>query len=304
MKTSNSKLQTPNKLQTSNFKSHGSGVHLDTATGVRPSRAQQAPMAGARLSVSARGGSRTLLRPGTGALRKPPRSVVAVKGYIRVRFGAWNLVFLPRRAGVRQRGGGWSLVFGVWCFVALDTGAAETNSDFPEKLLPLQPLHPELPPSLWEQHSALIITGAILILALAGLLLWRLLRPSVATPVPPAFAARQTLEPLRARSEDGATLSLISQALRHYTTAAFTLPAQEMTTTEFCRAISAHDRIGSELSAGLADFLSRCDERKFAPPSPVQPLDAVNRAFRFIDQLEETRTRTNVAGQAGPLPPK
>jgi len=48
----------------------------------------------------------------------------------------WSLELLPRRAKARQRGGGWSLEFGVWSFPCYS----------PCELLPGAPLLPCVPP--------------------------------------------------------------------------------------------------------------------------------------------------------------
>jgi hypothetical protein len=86
-------------------------------------------------------------------------------------------------------------------------------------------------------------------------------------------------------------LSRISQLLRHYFTVAFALPPGEMTTTEFCSAITAHPLIGPELAANVGEFLRRCDQRKFAPEPPSTPLDAVSTAFGLIDPAEARRNQ-------------
>ncbi len=121
---------------------------------------------------------------------------------------------------------------------------------------------------------------------LVGAAVWFLTRPKPPVVVPPEVQARQALEPLRQQPEDGALLSQVSQILRHYVTAAFHLPPGELTTTEFCRAIAGHERVGPELSAALSDFLRQCDQRKFSLPAPAPPLSAVAQALKLIDQAQ------------------
>jgi 7-keto-8-aminopelargonate synthetase-like enzyme len=71
--------------------------------------------------------------------------------------------------------------------------------------------------------------------------------------------------------------------------AAFDLPPDELTTTEFCRAIAGHDQIAPELSAALSDFLRQCDQRKFSPSPPTLPLSAAAHALKLIDQAQTRR---------------
>jgi hypothetical protein len=166
--------------------------------------------------------------------------------------------------------------------------ASDTNSDL-DKIPPLRPLQPELPPSFWDQHGWLIGLGSAAVLALLAGAIWWLTRPRPPVIISAAVQARQGLEPLRPQPEDGLLLSRISQILRHYIAETFALPSGELNTTEFCRAIAAHPHIGPKLSIALTEFLRRCDERKFAPAPPAPPLDAVAQAFQFIDQAEARR---------------
>ena len=164
---------------------------------------------------------------------------------------------------------------------------------------PLRPPRTELPPGLWEQYGAWIVVGAVLLSAAAGAGLWLLVRPKPPVVVPPAALARQELEVLRQRSEDGVLLSRVSQVLRRYVSAAFGLPPGEMTTTDFNRAIGTRNDIGPEIVGALGDFLRRCDERKFAPLPPQPPLGAVEEAAKLIGRAEARR-----AALAAAQPPK
>ena len=78
------------------------------------------------------------------------------------------------------------------------------------------------------------------------------------------------------------------------------LPNGEMTTTEISRHLSAHPKIGPELSANFAEFLQRSDIRKFAAPdpAPAAPLDAVSQALNLIEKAEARR-----ANPGHPTPP-
>ncbi len=61
--------------------------------------------------------------------------------------------------------------------------------------------------------------------------------------------------------------------LRRYVVAAFELPPDELVTSEFCRLLAGHERIGPELAAAVGEFLRRCDEHKFAPPHSPTPME-------------------------------
>lgn len=187
------------------------------------------------------------------------------------RRGAWCLVLL------------WSLVFGAWSF-----SIAATNPFDPDFIPPLRPPRAEIPPTFWEQHGLWIVIGSIALLAVICVAIWLLShrRPPIA--VPPEVRARQALEKLRERAEDGVVLSWVSQILRRYATSAFGLASGELTTTEFCTVIAGNGNVGPELAASMAEFLRTCDERKFAA-SPSKPaLGAAAQALKLI-QLAEVR---------------
>ncbi len=150
----------------------------------------------------------------------------------------------------------------------------------------LRPPRGELPPGFWEKYGLLTVVGALLAFGLLGVALWFLTRRKpVAMPAPETLA-RQALEPLRRQPEAGALLSRVSQILRHYLIAAFGLPPEELTRTEFCRVLLDNREVGPELSAGIGEFLRRCDERKFAPSVPQPALGAAEQALEFIQAAE------------------
>ena len=150
-------------------------------------------------------------------------------------------------------------------FSALSVSAQTPTNPLP----PLSPACPEIPPTFWEQHGTAILAGSVALIALAAVILWKLLQPEPAIVLPPEIVAREALVQLQRRPEDGKALSEISQILRRYVVAAFDLSAAELTTAEFCAALSASDRIGRELAQTISGFLRECDERKFAPPGRV-----------------------------------
>jgi hypothetical protein len=168
---------------------------------------------------------------------------------------------------------------------------AATNAVSDEEIPPLRPPRDEIPPSLVEQYGSWLIAGGILAVAVAGAIIWFLTRPKPAVAVPPAVQARSALEPLGHQTEDGALLSHVSYIMRRYVAAAFGLPRAELTTAEFCTALTGLESVGPDLSKEICRFLIECDRRKFAPSStapPVLPPGAVARAYQLID-LAETR---------------
>ncbi len=181
--------------------------------------------------------------------------------------------------------------------------AEELNTS--NALTSLRPPRPVMPPDFWEQYGAWAVAGGVfVILAAVGLVVYAR-KPKPTVTVPPQVEARNALEGLRGRPEDGGLLSRVSQVLRHYMAAAFDLPPGEMTTAEFTRAIALEERIGPELSRLLGEFLHKCDERKFAPkpdgPTPGQEPTAngaVAKALQIIDIAEGRRASLTHAAQS------
>jgi hypothetical protein len=173
------------------------------------------------------------------------------------------------------------LGFGVWNLGFFSIAA--TNVPSSDDIPPLRPPRDLIPPTYWEQHSTAIIVLSIVAVILVFVLLFLLLRPKSQVVIPPEVQARQALEQLRRKPEDGTVLSRVSQILRRYFAAVFKLPPGEMTTTEFCGAITTDTRIGPALSVPLVEFLRGCDERKFSPAPKSSPTgNAVETALRFI----------------------
>jgi hypothetical protein len=182
------------------------------------------------------------------------------------------------------------LAFGIfYSTLSLSLNAA-TNLISADEIPPLRPPRDELPPDFWEQHTASVSIGALLLVLLAGLLIWLWFRPKP-PPVltPPVLQARRELELLRTQPENGLVLSRVSQVVRRYFSIAFILTPDERTTREFCRALSGVTILRPEISAAVADFLQECDHRKFAPAASLPPLDAVSTAERLIAEAEASR---------------
>jgi hypothetical protein len=181
------------------------------------------------------------------------------------------------------------------CVLAPMSVFAITNATPRDEIPPLRPPQGEIPPSFWEQHGAAVVVGCLVALALVGAAIWFLTRPKPRVVVPPEIQARRALEALAKRPEDGAVLSAVSQVVRRYVATAFALPLEELTTTEFCRAIADHEGLGPELAAAVGEFLRRADERKFAPSPPLPPLGAVSHALELIELAENRRAQLRQA---------
>jgi hypothetical protein len=213
-----------------------------------------------------------------------PRSDAPRSHAPRRRFG------LRISAFFRPSGFGFRVLSAALSILAVPLAFAATNSTSSDSIPPLRPPHPEIPPDFWEQHGWWVVLGGLLALALVGAAVWLLTRPKPPVVVPPEIEARHALEALRHQAEDGLLLSRVSQILRRYVAARFSLPPEQLTTTEFCRALAANEQIGPELSGTFADFLRLSDQRKFAPAAPLPPLGAVAQALKLIDEAEARRT--------------
>lgn len=188
----------------------------------------------------------------------------------------------------------------VAVFSAATSTLAQTNTGIATNSLGLLPPYGELPPTFWEQHGTAIIIAGILGLALVAAGLWWWLQPRPVEIPPPEKQAREALERLLQTPEDGAILSDISAILHRYFRDAFGLPAGELTTSEFCRALSSRDQIGPELASAVGGFLRQGDERKFALLKAAEPLGAAARALQLVALGEARRAQLRQSTTAEP----
>ena len=170
---------------------------------------------------------------------------------------------------------------------------AQSTNDVP----PLLPALPEIPPTLWEQHGLLIVVLGVFALALISAAIWWLLQPKAPVPVPIEIQTRNELELLRYPTESGKIISQVSQVLKRYVAVAFELPAGEMTTSEFSRAVAGSEKVGGELAASVSEFLRQCDEQKFSPAVGVQA-SACSRAMELVEQGEARRAELRQVAKA------
>lgn len=186
------------------------------------------------------------------------------------------------------------LLVAIACLPTLVQGS-ETN-----EVLKLAPPYGELPPTFWEQQGGRAILTAVIVLIVFILTLWLVLRPRPVPPVPLEVRTRRALEALQGRSEDGVLLSEISQILRRYVATAFGLPNDECTTAEFSRRISTNEALGAELAVAIVKFLETCDVRKFAPTTPVAPMNAVAQARELFERAEVRRQQAAASASKTP----
>ena len=185
------------------------------------------------------------------------------------------------------------LLIASFCLLPFASSAlAQSNTN---TLPSLAPAYGELKPTFWEQHHIVVLVGSIVLILLAGMIIWLLLRPRPPVPVPPETLARETFEKLRPQPENGKVLSEISHALRSYVVAAFGFPAGEYTTAEFSAALVKTDKIAADQAGLISCFLRECDERKFAPSNPSNPLNAAERALEIVSNLEKQRASLDVS---------
>jgi hypothetical protein len=210
------------------------------------------------------------------------KSVGKTKGHLSSpsRFaGFWALIWIS------------SLAFRISC------SAAELPLD--EPIPPLRPPRGPLPPTFWEAWVGWVIGGGALFFILLAGLIWLLVRAKAPLIIPPEAQARNALGALRGQPESGLLLSRVSQIVRAYFSAAFALPAGELTTSELCRAIEERQEISVQLKGEVSDFLRSCDERKFSPtPAPAPIIGAVIRADKLIETAEAQRAELQAAAQA------
>lgn len=199
---------------------------------------------------------------------------------------------------------GFRVVVGSVALLLAPALHAATNLISVDEIPPLAPPRGEITPGFWEQYVSWVIFAALLLLLMAGALVWVLLRPKP-PPVmtPPALEAQEQLKSLSAQVESGEVLSHVSRILRHYFSLTFGLPPAERTTTEFSRALAALPQVGSDLSGSVSDFLRQCDERKFAPSPPQPPMGAIATASNLIERAESARTAFAAAANPPLAPP-
>ena len=193
----------------------------------------------------------------------------------------------------------WAMLLAIATSLSLSARAAGPEEAV--KVPMLRPAHAEILPSFWEQYGLWVVLAGLVVIGLAAFVVWLLTRPQAPVVIPPEVQARQALGALPAQATDGATLSRISQILRHYVRRTFELPPVELNTTEFCQVLANHPKIGLALALALGEFLRDNDVRKFSPASLTLPaVSPVTQALALIDKCEARRA--DLAGQSTASP--
>src|SRR2546430_2871793 len=115
-------------------------------------------------------------------------------------------------------------------------------------------------PSFWEQNANWIVPLSFAALLAIALLVWYFLRSKTSAEIPPELRARLALEKLATAPPDRDVLSNISQILKRYLAEVFALPKEEMTTSEFCAALTARSEPGKALTQDVCRFLRQNDQ--------------------------------------------
>jgi len=179
----------------------------------------------------------------------------------------------------------------ILCSIFPCTSALAAGEEIP----PLKPPRPELSPS--SQHGWIAAVAVVVALGvIAFWIAWRR-RAKPVTLTPPEVLARSALEALRGKTDNEMLVADVSRILRHYVIAAFSLPPDELTTTELQKALQLQSQAPPELSAAIIDFLRRCDEWKFAPVSNPARLDPVACALELLEKTEAHRKQPASAVQ-------
>lgn len=146
-------------------------------------------------------------------------------------------------------------------------------------------------PNIWLWIGTI---AGVLILGVAGWLLWRYWRKKaaiikLAPPVPPHVQARRMLEHALSLISEPKPFSIaVSGAIRVYLEQRFDFHAPDRTTEEFLHELKATDLLTVEQKQSLAEFLENCDLIKFAKYEPTETeLRALHAAaLRLVNETE------------------
>lgn len=150
------------------------------------------------------------------------------------------------------------------------------------------------------------VGGGCAVLVIAGVVLWRLLRPKreaeIARIFRPAHAIAYDI--LRHLKEDKLVeagriqefYERLSDCLRHYIEHRFRLRAPERTTEEFLAELKNEEALASEYRNDLKRFLEHCDLVKFArfDPSAEQIEQTLQMVQEFVDKTRSDEIKVDV----------
>jgi hypothetical protein len=154
-----------------------------------------------------------------------------------------------------------------------------------------------LPPPIEELPAPesinwpIIVAIGLSLLLLAGLVCWllRRRRKLVLPAVPAEEIALRELDELGGESpsspeEINRFHTRLANIVRKYLEARFQVPAMRQTSAEYYQALVGSARLNDQQSQRLHDFLSRCDQSRYAAvvPSPDERLQTVALARHFV----------------------
>ena len=159
------------------------------------------------------------------------------------------------------------------------------------KLTDIRDVKGILYPFSWLKLFLWIISGLIILWVIVKLLLKLIFKKA-----PPKLPHETALEEMEAASRQFAAggevkdcYVKISDAVRRYIEAVFSLKAPEMTTQEFLMSLSASSRLQSAHKNLLMTFMEACDLVKFAKYKPVHSdVEGVfNTAKKFVEESKD-----------------
>jgi len=164
----------------------------------------------------------------------------------------------------------------------------------PPEVDPFPGMEKKLPPTdvPWPDWAWWVI-GAVAVILL-GLLIWLIValvrRKVAAVPLTPRAIAQRALEALRAsvHNQDAYAFAVaVSDVLRTFISAQFSLRATSQTSPEFLAEISGMSRFSEADRTLLAAFLEQCDLRKFARVEASDNEALLGSASAFVDSASQ-----------------
>ena len=128
-------------------------------------------------------------------------------------------------------------------------------------------IRPMREPGFWEANWHWVVPCLFLVIAIIGLLLFRVLHQKPARPLTAYEQAMKEIAEaasLKTAGDDKAFSIALSYALRNYIEAVFGIRAPELTTEEFLFKAKTHPHISDDGLKTLGSFLELCDLAKFA----------------------------------------
>lgn len=160
----------------------------------------------------------------------------------------------------------------VYVFVALFSNLPLLRADQPAtQTTELRPIRGAIPQPFWETPWPYLIIGLVVIVGVAIYLIKKVTarqsQPKQPTPFETAMAQLQQARRFMVEKQDKAFSSIVSNTIRQYIEACFSINAPEQTTEEFLAVAAQHPILKQRAIDQLSDFLELCDQVKFAQQS-------------------------------------